>query len=102
LFGIAPGVQMATSYLILSRQAQPFAQEFFGYLREGSPQKAMMLKFAPDYRQSLDDGLWVFYRHDLEGKKALKEFVANPAVRALLALGDKAQVRLYKVAAVGT
>ncbi len=104
VFSIAPPAQYVASYAILSRQARPIADQWFEYLRQGSPEKALVLKMAPDYRQPIEDGdgLWIFYRHDGEANRDLRRFVQNPLVRTLLALGEKAEVRFYKTTMVGT
>jgi hypothetical protein len=98
-FGVAPLVQKLTTHELLSRQAKPVADQWFEYLRQRQPEKALWLQFAPDYRAALDDEIWFFYRHDKEAKARLKKFVAMPLVRALLELGPDAQVRFYKTAA---
>src|SRR5262249_22476827 len=41
LFGVTPIAQTISSTLLLSRQSQPIAEEFFGYLRQQSPEKAL-------------------------------------------------------------
>jgi hypothetical protein len=101
-FGVVPAARTAAAWVLLSGQARPMADQFWEYLRQGSPEKALMLQFTPDARQPLDDMLWVFYRNDNEGKAQLKRFVSHPLVRTLLALGTKADVRFYKTHAVAT
>jgi hypothetical protein len=102
VFVIAPVAQYLTSFVMLSRQARPIADQWFEYLRQDSPEKALMLKMAPDYRQPTNEDLWLFYRHDGEANRDLRKFVEHPLVRALLALGDRAQVRFYNTTAVDT
>jgi hypothetical protein len=101
-FGVAPVARAAAAWVMLSEQARPMADQFFEYLRQDSPEKALMLQFTPDARQPLDDMLWVFYRNDSEGKAQLKRFVSHSLVRTLLALGKKADVRFYKTHTVAT
>jgi hypothetical protein len=102
VFGVAPVAQYLTSFAVLSRQARPIADQWFEYLRQDSPEKALMLKMAPDYRQPMNEDLWLFYRHNGDANRDLRTFVQHPLVRALLVLGDRAQVRFYKTTAVDT
>ena len=102
IFGVAPMARVATSWLLLSRQAREVADQFFEYLREDSPEKALMLQFSPDLRQPPDELLWTYYRNDVEAKGLLKAFVERPVVRTLLELGPRAQVRFYKTKSVIT
>jgi hypothetical protein len=102
VFIVAPMAQMATSWVLLSRQARDVADQFLEYLREGSPEKAQILRFAPDQRQPLDELLWTYFRNNAEAKGNLIAFVANPTVRTILELGGRAQVRFYKTAGVAT
>ena len=89
---------------MLSRQGRPVADQWFEYLRQGSPEKSLLLKMAPDYRQPVDagDALWILFRNDEQAKRDLRAFVQRPLVRTLLALGEKAQVRFYKTTTVAT
>jgi hypothetical protein len=100
LFTAAPIAQWATSYVLLSTQPREMADQWFELLRQGSPEKALRLRFAPDQRPPLDDGLWLHFRHDDDAKAELRAFVTDPVVRALLALGERAQVRFYKTHSV--
>lgn len=102
LFGTAPLARVLTAQLLLADQARPTADQFFEYLREKSPEKAVMLEFAPDYRQPFDESLWTFFRRDKDAQKELLKFTADPTVRTLLALGERAQVRFYKMVNVGS
>jgi hypothetical protein len=95
-FGTAPLAQMLTTHELLSRQARPVADQWFEYLRQRHPEKALWLQSTPDARPALDEDGWFFYRHDKDGKARLTKFVAIPLVRALLELGPDAQVRFYK------
>jgi hypothetical protein len=96
LFAVAPLTQWLTTHALLTRQAKPVADQWFAYLQQQQPEKALWLQFAPDYRPPLDEDVWFFYRHDKDAKTRLKKFVALPLVRALLDLGSDAQVRFYK------
>jgi hypothetical protein len=102
LFGVVPIAHSATSFVLLSRQARTAADQWFEYLRNDSPEKALMLGYAPDRRQPLDESVWPYFQHDKDARAQLEQFVRHPVVRTLLALGPKAQVRFYKTSAVGT
>lgn len=102
VFGVAPAAQWVTSQLVLRNQPRPVADQFFEFLRQGQPEKAMLLRVLPDYRQSLDDDdtIWLSLRHDNEARGELERFVKNPLVRTLLELGERANVRYYRTAAI--
>jgi hypothetical protein len=74
---------------------------WFDYLRQGQADMAFHLKVPPQSRWPLDERLWEFYRDSPRKAEELRAFVQQPAVRALLALGDKAQVRYYDTLAHG-
>ena len=46
-------------------------------------------------RQPPNSRLWDFYRQAEKGRQDLEKFTALPVVRALLALGPRAQFRFY-------
>jgi hypothetical protein len=102
IFSVAPGAQMAASRLILARQAREVADQFFEFLREDSPEKAMSLRFAPDQRRPFDELMWTYFRNDNEAKAQLRVFVATPVVRTILAIGPRADIRFYKTRSVAT
>ena len=91
-----PATQALAVRVLVWRQARPTADAFFELLREQSPEKAFMLKVWPENRHAFDEGLWAFYRNNKRAQRELREFVSEPPVRTLLALGDRAQVRYYK------
>ena len=101
LFCIAGSVSRTMSTeAMLARQARPVAKRFLELLQAQHPEEALLLHLPPDYRRPVDSDLWVFFRNDIEARTELQKFVANPGVRMLLALGDKARVRfLYTRAA---
>jgi len=101
-FAVAPLAQLAANYAILAPQAKPIADQWFKYMQENSPEKALMLKFAPDARQPFDENLWTFYRRDGSAKDDLVKFVNEPLARTLLALGTKADVRFFGISGVGS
>ena len=101
-FVAAPLAQLAANYAILAPQAKPTADQWFKYLQENSPEKALMLRYVPTARKPFDDNLWTYYRNDGVAKEDLKKFVGDPLVRTLLALGTKADVRFYRTAGVAS
>jgi hypothetical protein len=101
-FITAPVARALSAEWLLARQSRPVADQFMEYLRQGSPEKALMLTFAPDKRSPMDKSLWLLVRSDDEVKGELKKFVLAPPIRLLLALGQRAQVRFYETEAVGT
>ncbi len=102
IFGVAPAAHKAASFVILSRQARPVADRWFEFLRENSPEKALILRYAPDQRPPIDDFVSTYFRHDKEARDDLERFVKIPAVRTLLELGPRANIRFYKTASVAT
>jgi hypothetical protein len=102
IFIAAPVTRIFSAEWLLSRQARPVADQFMEYLRERSPEKALMLVFAPDQRRPIDDTLWLYVRSDDEVKGELRKFVDAPPIRMLLALGDEARVRFYRTGSVAT
>jgi len=102
IFAVAPGAQMAASRLILPRQAREVADQFFQFLREQSPEKALMLRYAPDKRRPFDEMLWTYFRNDKESNDHLRIFVEAPVVRTILELGPRADIRFYGTRGVAT
>jgi hypothetical protein len=92
----------ASTTWLLARQARPRADQFVEYLRQGSPEKALLLHMAPDYRHPDDEGLWTYYRRNEEARANLRKFVANPAIRMILALGERAEIRYFRIAGAGS
>jgi hypothetical protein len=76
-------------------EARQFAAIFFDYLRTNQPQKAHQLTIGPMGREALSGDLWMALRKGTEGRMMFDAFLGRPAVRALVALGDKAKVRYY-------
>jgi hypothetical protein len=101
-FLVAAIAQSASTQWLLIRQARPVADQFVEFLLQGSPEKALLLHLVPEYRHPIDEGLWSYYRHNDEARADLRKFVHNPTIRLMLALGNRAQVRYYKTASLGT
>ncbi|MBL9124293.1 MAG: hypothetical protein JNG90_11720 [Planctomycetaceae bacterium] len=96
LAGVAAPTQNLVRTSIAAYEAQQYADLFFEYLRKDEPQHAFQMTLESEVRQPFDERLWEKYRASGERTKALREFVDEPTVRALLALGDRAQVRYYE------
>jgi hypothetical protein len=77
-------------------EARQFASLWFDAIHEGAIEKAHQLTLDPRRRRPLDQQLPDLYRNSVRSRTELKEFVAQPAVRTLLALGPKAQPRYYE------
>ena len=101
-FGCAGLGQWATMNGLLTRRAIVFGGDWFEALKHGRPQIAHQLTMAPRMRQAPGGDLWKFYKSDPRFEKQLREFVAAPAVRAVLELGENAQVRPCGVRAYGS
>jgi hypothetical protein len=91
-----------TDWLVYRRmvcnEAEQFAALWFRYVTQDEPQKAYQLTMAPQNRQPLDGPLWAFYRNAPRVRQELENYVKQPLVRTLLALGPKARVRFYETA----
>jgi hypothetical protein len=60
------------------------------------PHKAYQLTQPAQTRQPLDDQLWNHYRNAPKSRQALEGYVQTPLIRAILALGPKANVQFYE------
>ena len=93
IFGSAGVSQWVVTRALLRRQARQFTTAWFAALAHGQPHIAHQLTEPPRQRRPLDDTLWKSYRTGPRWQEQLREYVAMPLVRTLLALGEKAQVR---------
>ena len=93
--GAAAPVDWNVYRWMIGREAQQFSGAFFDLLRNNEPHKAYQLTIQSRGRAPFDEKLWESYTNNAERYEELKSFVKIPAVRALLALGDKAEVRYY-------
>jgi hypothetical protein len=78
-----------------SRQARPIAMEWFAQLAKNDPYSAVEMTNHPAGRLASGPNLADQYISSEALYKSLQTFVTDPAVRALLALGDRATVRYY-------
>ncbi len=88
---IAPSRHVAVSWY-LHREARPWAERWFELLANDQPHRAHQLTLAGNQRSGPDEHLWDVYRNNPQKGVALQEFVESPLVRAVLALGDRAEV----------
>jgi hypothetical protein len=93
-------LSIAPSYLLTSRwklreEAKQFAPVWFGLLARGEAHKAHQLTIASVKRPPLDDRLWDVYIQKPETIADLESFLSKDEVKALLVLGQSAQVRYY-------
>ncbi len=89
-----------TRNAILQHQARPMAEEWFRLLGEDAPHKALQLTRPYQERLPHNANLWELYRKDTAAGNRLREFVDNPLVHTLLALGTNAQAQYYQAGAV--
>lgn len=94
-FSVAAPVDWNLYRWMIRNEGRQFSTAFFDFLRENAPEKAHQLYINHYNRRPFDEHLWDSYVNDWDRYQDLKGFVALPAVRALLALGDQAQVRYY-------
>lgn len=79
-------------------KALRLADQWFGYLANNKPHLAHRLTSdAPGAMPSSEEDLWAFYRASFAAEQDLREYLLKPEVRALLHLGNRARVRLYRV-----
>jgi len=86
----APTEWLAYRWL-LRREARRVALAWFDFLSNDEPGLAHQLAQDPRYRRP-PEGM-------LEYRSTLEKYVSAPAIRSLLALGDRARVRYYDTAA---
>ncbi len=72
------------------------ADQFFEYLREGHVEKAISLEIAPEHRMALDGDVWLMFRRNGEMRRVLMDSLKLPEVRAILELGQRADVRYFR------
>ncbi len=94
LLVVAP-VRQASAHWSLHREARTWGLLWFELLANDEPHKAHQLTLGIGMRQSFDAHLWDAYRHDTNLKASLEDFVDEPLVRVLLALGPKVEVHFW-------
>lgn len=94
-FSVAAPLDWNLYRWMIRNEARQYSGVFFDFLRQNLPEKAHQLSISPINRRPFDERLWDSYVHDWDRYQDLKVFLDLPPVRAILALGDKAQVRYY-------
>lgn len=95
IFSLAAAVSMTTfREFRITREADQWAQRWFDLMRRNSPAEAYQLQVDPRSRQEFSAGLWDFYRTRPVQARALRTFVTRQPMRALLELGERAEIRL--------
>lgn len=94
-FGVAAPAQWLTARWWLASEAESVGLGWFDYLQHDKPELAHQMTMMFAARKAPNEVL-DYYRNTPEAKENLTEFVAESLIRTLLALGDKAQVRLYE------
>lgn len=95
LCAAAAPTEWLTHQWIIDAEARQFARIWFEFLRADEPLKAIQLEEHGSLRQPLDDSLMRTYPPGSEARQALLTWVGQPEIRALLALGDRADFRYY-------
>ena len=85
----------------LRQQARQFAEIWIDAVRHGEVYKAHHLMVDPKQRLPLENKLAEFYVHSETWQRMLKDFVKEPTIRTLFALGPRAEIRFYETAAEG-
>jgi hypothetical protein len=96
VFAAAAPTQWFTYRWLVRREAGVFAMAWFDMLRQREPHKAHQLTDYPTSRRPLDDSLWDYYTNDWPLCQEIRGYVEQPLVRTLLALGNRAEARLYQ------
>ncbi len=96
VFGLAGPTELFTSDLWIGREARMFGALWFDLLRDGEVHKAHQFDAAWNKRRPLDAGLWNLYRNTPDARISLERFIEEPMVRTMLALGNRAEVRLWE------
>jgi hypothetical protein len=95
LFGaVSVGNWLAYRWL-LTREAEQVGKAWFELMARGQPQWAHQLTLRPDDREPPGGDGWAAYRGSQQLHDALEKSLMEPLLRTLLALGTKAEVRLY-------
>ncbi len=84
-----------TERRLLDIHSRQLAVQWFEYLKKGEPEKALELQNSGSGRRPLDEKLWKKYLSTQTDYEGLEQFVSKPEVRALLTLGDGAEIRHY-------
>lgn len=99
-------VAMPTRWLVwrtlIEGEATRFGNEFMRLLVQEQAIEAHQLSLPLAIRMPTDETMLEIYREDPARVAGVKSFVADPPIRTLLALGERADVRLYDVESIVT
>lgn len=95
-FGLAAPSRAGIETWYYHTQARQFTMRWFTLLMRREPERALQMTVGKRMRLPTDDSLWARYAGSSYYRRALRMSVEQPAQRALLALGDRAQVRHYQ------
>ena len=98
-FGIGAVADRGATSWRLEAEATAFATLWFDHLQHDRPHLAHQLTLEPHRRRGSGDG-WAQYREQPEARVELEGFTADKPIRALLALDERATVRLYQTEAI--
>jgi hypothetical protein len=98
LFGAAAPTRWIIYQRSMFHSADQTAKKWFDALAHNEPARAHQLRLRAHRRLGDDDAesLWAFYRNDKMSRGQLRAYVALPSVRALLELGEDAEVRYVR------
>ncbi|MCA9103143.1 MAG: hypothetical protein KDA63_18430 [Planctomycetales bacterium] len=96
LIGIGAPTRVLAHRWATHWQTRRFAEEWFQHLADGNPHFALEMTRDIRKRRALSDDLWRQYRDNAADAEALRQYIRQPVVAALLALGDSANVRFYQ------
>jgi hypothetical protein len=95
VFCVWPPVSSFSYDWLARRDAARFAKAWFAFLANSEPHKAYQLTVSPGERSPLDETLWNSYRTRTMQREGLESYLQMPMVRVLMALGERARVRLF-------
>jgi hypothetical protein len=95
MFGVAGPVEFWGSRWLLEQSAAPAAETWISALRHKQPERALQLTLTAMLRQPASADLSRYYLTHKDAHDRLQEYVADPVVKTLLLLGERAEVRLY-------
>lgn len=94
IFGMSAPLQGPLHHWRLRTEAIDLARQWFVALRENRPEVAHQLATPQWIRLPADEALVARYTED-KGRRALKQYTAQPAVRLLLTSGKHAHIRYF-------
>jgi len=89
-------------HVMVEDEAIRFGDQFMQLVADGKPIEAHQLSLPNNLRLPTDDSMLEIYRSDPARIDGVRSFSADRPLRILLALGERADVRLYEVESVVT